>query len=254
MAIRAITGVLMAGTALWFWPERQPGTALESPHPAQRCEAALEAGRQRAIPAIPKLIALLQDDSEAIGPGERLLQSAMFGGRTRRVSDCAASALEGLGVAATPALTSAARSAEPGTRQKLFRILSVSRDSHAGAFLAEYLADADARIREFALTGVVQTGQPEREQAIRQALRDRDMHVRLLALGYAAEGTDEWVLPALLQAAGDESAEVRSLAVDRLGMRGDPRVVAVLQDRLKDQDSGVQQRARASLQRLAEQK
>jgi HEAT repeat protein len=130
-------------------------------------------------------------------------------------------------------------------------VLALSGDPHATEFLAAYLEDPDPYLREQALIAVAQNSHPNKPNAIRRALHDPNAGVRHTALSlWAGEMNGSSVYDALIQAANDIDASVRSLAVDRLGSLGDKRALTLLIERLSDDDLSVRQNARTSLRML----
>lgn len=231
-------------------PVRSAIARLRSRRPSRRCEAAHELGRLRAGAAAPFLISLLDDSEEAMGPGERILQTLMMGAQSRPVGACAESALAQLGAAATPGLMEAFRRPGAGLRRRATHLLALSADPQATQFMAAYLEDPDPYLRGEALIAVVQNRHPGRIEAIRRALHDPDSQLRRSALTYTAGEQGPWVYDTLLQAANDADAGVRALAVDRLGRVGGPRALDVLIARLSDDDLSIRQHAHTSLRTL----
>lgn len=223
---------------------------LRSRRPARRCEAALELGRLSAGDAARRLVPLLSDEEEAMGPVERILQSLMMGSPSRKVADCAATALGQLANLATGDLIGAVDNADTRIKSRALRVLALSSDTRAVEFMAARIDDADAGVRRQALISVAQNRHRERARAIQQALRDPNAETRGLALTFIDANDAPWGFPATLQAASDPDAAVRGTAADRLGALGDARAIDALIDRLSDGDPGVRQRALNSLRLL----
>jgi HEAT repeat protein len=197
------------------------------------------------------MVPLLRDEEEAMGPVERVLQSLMMGSPSRKVADCAATALGQLASLATGDLIGAADSADIRIKSRALRVLALSSDARAVEFMAARIDDADAGVRRQALIAGAQNRHHQRARAIQRALQDPNAETRGLALTFIDAKDEPWGFPATLQAAGDPDAGVRGLAADRLGALGDARAIDTLIDRLSDADPGVRQRAHNSLRLLA---
>jgi HEAT repeat protein len=136
-----------------------------------------------------------------------------------RVVQAAMGAIQSLGSAETQALArDAARSTAPGARRAGLRILAYFGYADSIDVFASAMHDADARVRELAITGLAALEHPRARTLLLQAAANESAQVRTAAMrGLGQSVVDDDGIAALRAGLGDQEAWVRYYACQALG-------------------------------------
>jgi HEAT repeat protein len=153
-----------------------------------------------------------------------------------RVVQAAMGAIQSLGSAETPALAiEAARSTAAGARRAGLRILAYFGHMDALDVFASAMHDADARVRDLAITGLAALEHPRARALLLQAAANPFAHVRTAAMrGLGQSVADAEVIAALREGLGDQEAWVRYYACQALGKLGVQDAASAIANLLSD--------------------
>lgn len=138
-------------------------------------------------------------------------------------------------------------SKKPDVRKEAAEALSRVGSAEALPGLIVALRDPDARVRFYAVVGLAKIKQPAAEDVLKSAVSDSDWEVRKEALTALIKSSAN--LDALALAIKFNSAELRELAVVRLGELENPEAIEILVPALKDEEELVRLRANNALKK-----
>ena len=243
---------LIVAALVALTPQKDASAAaagLASADPSTRARAACElrALGSQAAPAMPRLIAMLEDGSpvDAAVCGERTWGNGRFRGAQESTTpgEQAASALVAIGTPAYDPLTRALAAPAWITRTNAAWALGALGNRRAAPLLSRSLADAEPTVRKRSAWALGALDASEAVPALVEALKDTDAGVReQVAWALGAIG-DRRAVDGLIGALGDSVASVRKQAAWALGAIGDSRAVQGLMKALKDGDAGVRKQA-----------
>jgi HEAT repeat protein len=222
---------------------------LASPDPSVRTRAACELREfgSQAVPAMPRLVALLEDGSpvDAAVCGERTWGNGRFRGAQESTTpgEQAASALVAIGTPAYDALTKALAGTGWIARTNAAWALGALGNRRAVPLLSRTLADTEANVRKRSAWALGALDASEAVPALVEALKDSDAGVREQAAWALGAIGDRRGVDGLVAALGDSVAAVRKQAAWALGAIGDNRAVQGLMKGLKDADAGVRKQS-----------
>jgi len=219
---------------------------LSSADPAARTRAACDLRKlgSQAVPALPRLVTLLDDGSPVDGSvcGERTWRFGRAGDATTP-GEQAASALVAIGTPAYEPLTKALGGAAWIARSNAAWALGAMRNRSAVPLLSRSLHDTEAPVRNRSAWALGALDGSEAVPALIEALKDTDAGVReQVAWALGAIG-DRRAVDALVGALSDNAAGVRKQSAWALGAIGDSRAVNALTKCLKDTDAGVRKQS-----------
>ncbi|MEO6237109.1 MAG: HEAT repeat domain-containing protein [Vicinamibacterales bacterium] len=222
------------------------GAGLASPDPSLRARAACELRQlgSGAGPALPRLVAML-DDGSPVDPAVCAERTWRHGWSDDATSpgEQAASALVAIG---TPAYEPLAKTlAAPAwiARKNAAWALGALGNRAAIPLLARSLHDTEAAVRGRGAWALGALDSSEAVPALVDALKDSDPGVReQVAWALGAIG-DRRGVDGLIGVLADSAAGVRKQAAWALGAIGDKRAVAGLMKCLKDPEAGVRKQA-----------
>lgn len=222
---------------------------LASADPSTRARSACELRElgNLSAPAMPKLIAMLEDGSpvDATVCGERTWGNGRFRGAQEMTTpgEQAASALVAIGTPAFDPLTKVLTSTAWIARSNAVWALGALGNRRATPLLSRSLEDREANVRKRSAWALGALDANEAVPALIEALKDSDAGVReQVAWALGAIG-DRRAVDGLTGALSDSVAGVRRQAAWALGALGDSRAVQGLMKALKDGDAGVRKQA-----------
>jgi HEAT repeat protein len=221
---------------------------LQSTDSTERAGAACALGlmKERAVAAIPALIAILGDDT----PIQRVYCG---GGRSWRGKNSeldksspgeqAALALTFIGEPSVGPLITVLKADDWRIRVNATFALGLIKDKRTVEAVLGSIRDQDWRVREKAAWGLGLKHDERVAEALASALRDQVWQVRRQAAWALGLQGDERSVEPLVNALRDEQADVRHQAAWALGLKGDDRSVEPLNDALRDQNPSVRSQA-----------
>ncbi|HEY1697160.1 MAG TPA: HEAT repeat domain-containing protein [Polyangiaceae bacterium] len=218
-------------------------------HPHYAIEAARALGRTGDPQALGALVGLLGKPNDALVRAGAVALAEVHERATERygTNHAVADALARVdGESAGRKITHALKGADAAERQALCRVLGWTGGVGAVRGLLELLDDEPETAHSAALA--LSTLAREVEPLLAAALRDGASEQRLLLLPIL--GLRGSVSPEVLACLGDSNVQVRALACDAIGKRGDPAAVPALFEVLRDPDARVAQAAVAAIQAL----
>jgi HEAT repeat protein len=223
------------------------GLASADPSTRTRAACALRELGSQAAPAMPRLVAMLEDASpvDAAICGERTWGNGRFRGAQEMTTpgEQAASALVAIGTPAYDPLTKSLASPAWIARTNAAWALGALGNRRAVPLLSRSLADTEASVRKRSAWALGALDASEAVPALVEALKDTDAGVReQVAWALGAIG-DRRGVDGLVAALSDAVAGVRKQAAWALGAIGDSRAVQGLMKALKDTDAGVRKQA-----------
>jgi HEAT repeat protein len=230
---------------------------LSSPDPAKRASAAcaLQKMGSHAEPAIPALIALLNDGTR-VAPelvcyreyfSEKGLDPQFEGLREPSPGEAAVQALVALGEPSVEPLIGALKDSQWRTRKNAARALLHLRDARALHPLLAALKDDAWQVRANAAMALGEQRGEEIAEPLIVALKDSNAAVRwsaAIALGLIG---DTRAVEPLIAAMKDEYQQTRMFATISLGLIRDTRAVPALIEGLKNGDGQVRMHAAMAL-------
>jgi HEAT repeat protein len=236
--------MLLAGSA-----QRDAAAAaagLASADPAARTRAACELRElgSGAAPALPRLLAMLDDGSpvDAAVCAERTWRHGWSQDATSP-GEQAASALVAIGTPAYEPLTKALAGPAWIARKNAAWALGALGNRSAIPLLSRTLRDAEPAVRGRGAWALGALDSSEAVPALVEALKDTDPGVReQVAWALGAIG-DRRAVDGLIGALADSAAGVRKQAAWALGAISDKRAVTALMKCLKDPEAGVRKQA-----------
>jgi HEAT repeat protein len=219
---------------------------LASADPAARTRAACELRElgSGAAPALPRLVAML-DDGSPVDPAVCAERTWRHGWSQDVTSpgEQAASALVAIGTPAYEPLTKALAAPAWIARKNAAWALGALGNRSAIPVLSHTLRDTEAAVRGRGAWALGALDSSEAVPALVEALKDTDPGVReQVAWALGAIG-DRRAVDGLIGALGDSAAGVRKQAAWALGAISDKRAVAALMKCLKDPEAGVRKQA-----------
>lgn len=223
------------------------GLASADPSTRTRAACELRALGSQAAPALPRLVAMLEDGSpvDAAVCGERTWGNGRFRGaqETTTPGEQAASVLVAIGTPAYDPLTKALAAPAWIARTNAAWALGALGNRRAVPLLSRTLADTEPNVRKRGAWALGALDASEAVPALIEALKDSDAGVReQVAWALGAIG-DRRAVDGLVGALSDSVASVRKQAAWALGAIGDSRAVQGLVKALKDTDAGVRKQA-----------
>jgi HEAT repeat protein len=169
-----------------------------------------------------------------------------------RVVQAAIGAIQSLGTAENQALAiEVARSNAPGARRAALRILSYFGCADAIDVFVAAMHDSDARVRDLAITGLAALEHPRARELLLQAAGSDSAQVRTAAMrGLGQSAADAQVVAALRHGLGDREAWVRYYACQALGKLGVEDAASAIAKRLGDSAGQVRVAAVEALSHL----
>lgn len=222
---------------------------LASADPSTRARAACElrALGSQAAPAMPRLVAMLEDGSpvDAAVCGERTWGNGRFRGAQEMTTpgEQAASTLVAIGTPAFDPLTKALTAPAWVARTNAAWALGALGNRRAAPLLSRSLADAEPNVRKRSAWSLGALDASEAVPALIEALKDSDAGVREQVAWALGAINDRRAVDGLVAALSDSVASVRRQAAWALGAIGDNRSVQGLMKALKDSDAGVRKQA-----------
>lgn len=240
----AVAVLLLAGSAQRDATAAAAG--LASADPAARTRAACELRElgSGAAPALPRLLAMLDDGSpvDAAVCAERTWRHGWSQDATSP-GEQAASALVAIGTPAYEPLTRALAGPAWIARKNAAWALGALGNRSAIPLLARTLRDAEPAVRGRGAWALGALDSSEAVPALVEALKDTDPGVReQVAWALGAIG-DRRAVDGLIGALADSAAGVRKQAAWALGAISDKRAVTALMKCLKDPEAGVRKQA-----------
>jgi HEAT repeat protein len=240
----AVAVLLLAGSAQRDATAAAAG--LASADPAARTRAACELRQlgSGAAPALPRLLAMLDDGSPVDGTvcAERTWRHGWSQDATSP-GEQAAAALVAIGTPAYEPLTKALAGPAWIARKNAAWALGALGNRSAIPLLAHALRDAEPAVRGRGAWALGALDSSEAVPALVEALKDTDPGVReQVAWALGAIG-DRRAVDGLIGALGDSAAGVRKQAAWALGAISDKRAVTALMKCLKDPEAGVRKQA-----------
>ena len=240
----AVAVLLLAGSAQRDATAAAAG--LSSADPAARTRAACELRElgSGAAPALPRLLAMLDDGSpvDAAVCAERTWRHGWSQDATSP-GEQAASALVAIGTPAYEPLTKALAGPAWIARKNAAWALGALGNRSAIPLLARTLRDAEPAVRGRGAWALGALDSSEAVPALVEALKDTDPGVReQVAWALGAIG-DRRAVDGLIGALADSAAGVRKQAAWALGAISDKRAVTALMKCLKDPEAGVRKQA-----------
>lgn len=224
---------------------------LKSPDPAERIKGArvLRFMGPRAAPAIPNLIALL-DDNPDLPPVEQRCQFLSLNPTKPSPGSEAGAALFEIGDAAVAPL--AREAADPASQKRDIAawLLGEMRNPEAIPVLVAALGDKNPDVGYAASMALFKMGAPAVEPLL-AALTGKNAQARAMAAYSFRYLKDPRAVEPLIKALGDENATVRARTEEALQSYQDPRATEPLITALRDPDAAVR---RGALFALAYQK
>jgi HEAT repeat protein/beta-lactamase regulating signal transducer with metallopeptidase domain len=236
------------------------GQGLVSVDAQERAREACEAGRRRALEAIPKLISMLGDDSP-IQPlkcwDSGRWNPALETFRQPSPGEEAAIALASMGTPALEPLTNALTDSNSSVRRnaawaigELTDMRKSERDS-AVTPLISLVKDSDEWVRMAAIRALGEIRDKRAVENLISALSDASSKVRELGAWALGEMKEERAVPTLCgMLLEDAQAEVRETAAWALGEIRSPQAVASLNQALNDPETRVRDKARWALSEI----
>jgi HEAT repeat protein len=223
------------------------GLASADPSTRTRAACELRALGNQAAPAMPRLVAMLEDGSpvDAAVCGERTWGNGRFRGAEEMTTpgEQAASALVAIGTPAYEPLAKALAAPVWIARTNAAWALGALRDRRAVPLLSRALVDTEPNVRKRTAWALGALNASEAVPALVEALKDSDAGVREQAAWALGAIDDRRAVDGLIGALGDSVASVRKQAAWALGALGDSRAVQGLMKALKDTDAGVRKQA-----------
>jgi HEAT repeat protein len=240
----AVAVMLLAGSAQRDATAAAAG--LASADPAARTRAACELRElgSGAAPALPRLLAMLDDGSpvDAAVCAERTWRHGWSQDATSP-GEQAASALVAIGTPAYEPLTKALAGPAWIARKNAAWALGALGNRSAIPLLSRTLRDAEPAVRGRGAWALGALDSSEAVPALVEALKDTDPEVReQVAWALGAIG-DRRAVDGLIGALADSAAGVRKQAAWALGALSDKRAVTALMKCLKDPEAGVRKQA-----------
>jgi HEAT repeat protein len=240
----AVAVMLLAGSAQRDATAAAAG--LASADPAARTRAACELRElgSGAAPALPRLLAMLDDGSpvDAAVCAERTWRHGWSQDATSP-GEQAASALVAIGTPAYEPLTKALAGPAWIARKNAAWALGALGNRSAIPLLSRTLRDAEPAVRGRGAWALGALDSSEAVPALVEALKDTDPGVReQVAWALGAIG-DRRAVDGLIGALADSAAGVRKQAAWALGALSDKRAVTALMKCLKDPEAGVRKQA-----------
>ena len=240
----AVAVMLLAGSAQRDATAAAAG--LASADPAARTRAACELRElgSGAAPALPRLLAMLDDGSpvDAAVCAERTWRHGWSQDATSP-GEQAASALVAIGTPAYEPLTKALAGPAWIARKNAAWALGALGNRSAIPLLSRTLRDAEPAVRGRGAWALGALDSSEAVPALVEALKDTDPGVReQVAWALGAIG-DRHAVDGLIGALADSAAGVRKQAAWALGALSDKRAVTALMKCLKDPEAGVRKQA-----------
>jgi HEAT repeat protein len=232
-------------------PQKDAAAAagLGSADPSTRARSACElrALGSQAAPAMPRLLAMLEDGSP-VDPavcGERTWGNGRFRGAqdTTTPGEQAASALVAIGTPAFDSLTKALAAPVWIARSNAAWALGALGNRKAVPALSRSLSDTEPNVRKRGAWALGALDASEAVPALVEALKDSDAGVREQAAWALGAISDRRAVDGLIGALSDSVAAVRKQAAWALGAISDSRAVQPLMKALKDPDAGVRKQA-----------
>jgi HEAT repeat protein len=218
----------------------------------------------RRAGAHPPLLEALRDPSEAVRlraigvlaqRPDPEATPALIGALTDASMEVRMAAVPALGAAATPeafeALLRALAGAAPALREHIAEALSGLGKHHLLRNLAELARSSSIDVRLGVAWTLGKIGDPIGVPVLQQFLRDGDARLRASAAGALGKLAGDDTIKALLAAAGDPDPKTRAAVVNALGKlgEGNAAVRSALEERLRDPDGFVRNRAGIALAR-----
>lgn len=210
---------------------------------------ALGAMQQRAVPAIPFLIRLLDDDATVRFLVEDV---AVF---PVTVATDASVAISGMGAGAVePCIAALKQHIGTARGNELIRILGDMKDPRAVEPMIALLGHRDSLVRVTVVRSLHSWKDPRFVPPLIGALKDQDEEVRVSATRVLKELHDPRLVQPLVDALKDKVVNVRQHAAKALGAQRDVRAVPALLRVLHDaaEDSGVRYAAACALGEIGE--
>lgn len=180
-----------------------------------RALACATLARLGAVDGVPRLFALLADESQ-------------------RVVHAAVAAIQSLGTQQTEALALAA-AREPRTRRAALRVLAYFGFASALPLFREAVRETDPRLRELALQGLALIDQPEAREILLEVAQAEDPAIRAATVRALGRLSDEPAsIQMLMKSAHDPDAWVRYYACQALARRKAEGVEEVLRGLVQD--------------------
>ena len=225
-------------------------TFAENPYDRIKAVRALFEMKERAAPAAPFLIRLLNDEAyvkwEDLEPADKqsIPRWAVY-----EVRAGASVTLEVIGKPAVePCLAALRRTNALAERDsQLIRILATIKDPGAVEPLIALLGHPEPDVRKRVIDAISTWNDRRWIQPLVAALKDSDPGVRRSAATRLEKRRDSRIVPALLEALDDKEEAVRDVAIRALGEQRDPSAAPVLLTLLRDKKQGESLRQRAAV-------
>jgi HEAT repeat protein len=240
----AVAVMLLAGSAQRDATAAAAGLASADPSARTRAACELRELGSGAAPALPRLLAMLDDGSpvDAAVCAERTWRHGWSQDATSP-GEQAASALVAIGTPAYEPLTKALAGPAWIARKNAAWALGALGNRSAIPLLSRTLRDAEPAVRGRGAWALGALDSSEAVPALVDALKDTDPGVReQVAWALGAIG-DHRAVDGLIGALTDSAAAVRKQAAWALGAIGDKRGVTALMKCLKDPEAGVRKQA-----------
>jgi HEAT repeat protein len=203
-----------------------------------------------AIPAIPFLVALLDDNK--IVETYYMDENGHSGSDVSSPGDHATEALNNLGEPAVFPVMEVLKHASASACARAVYVLATINNPLSANALAKALRDRSVAVRR-AGARWVRFDDPKIEPAFVKLLKDSNVEVRQIAADRLASFALPTTTDSLIEALHDKDSDVRRSAVEGLEKIGNRRAVPALTKRLKDRDRDVREAAADAIRHIAAQ-